>query len=179
MARTLRTPCRVDRVAELLGKTVEATYQDVARRRIPFRRLGRNLVFFEEEILQFLDDQKLVWREQTAASPAERLVEFAGRICYLSFGDRQHRKTNKDYIENLIAADHGSVLEHSNWSFILSGVSRAFTHQLVRHRVGFSFSQLSQQYHDETEAEFVEPAGLEVSPAALAAWIRFRLAQWR
>jgi predicted DNA-binding transcriptional regulator AlpA len=59
-----RTPCRVKRAAELLGKTVEATYQDVARGRVPYRRLGRTLVFFEEEILEFLDSQPGVRVEQ-------------------------------------------------------------------------------------------------------------------
>jgi len=53
---------------------------------------------------------------------------------------------------------------------LLVGVSRAFTHQVVRHRIGFSFSQLSQQYHEETDAAFVEPAELSRSPEALEAW---------
>jgi excisionase family DNA binding protein len=50
-----RTPCRIKRAAELLGKSVDATYQDVARGRIPYRRFGRTLVFFEEEIVEHLD----------------------------------------------------------------------------------------------------------------------------
>ena len=48
-----------------------------------------------------------------------------------------------------------------NWTFLITGISRALTHQLVRHRVGISFSQLSQQFHDETEAEFIEPEQLK------------------
>lgn len=52
-----KTPCRVARAAELLGKTIEATYQDVARGRLPHRRIGRSLYFFEEEIVDFLDRQ--------------------------------------------------------------------------------------------------------------------------
>jgi len=57
-----------------------------------------------------------------------------------------------------------------SWTFLIVGVSRAFTHQLVRHRAGFSFSQLSQQYHEETGAAFIEPAHLRQSPRALEAW---------
>src|SRR6185312_1083635 len=125
--------------------------------------------FEEEGWRRFLGERDLPpWIENEPGTPAERLIEFAGRICYMSFGRRQFRKTSGVYIANLIASGHESVLEHANWSFLLADVSRAFTHQLVRHRVGFSFSQLSQQYHDETAAEFVEPPGL--SAPALHAW---------
>ncbi|HEY4115847.1 MAG TPA: FAD-dependent thymidylate synthase [Rhizomicrobium sp.] len=118
----------------------------------------------------FLAKHDLNWRECGVATPAERLVEFAGRICYMSFGERQFRTDNQTYISNLISQGHGSVLEHVAWTVLLSGVSRAFTHQLVRHRVGFSFSQLSQQYHDEGDAQFIRPHGLERSPKAMEAW---------
>jgi thymidylate synthase (FAD) len=90
----------------------------------------------------------------------------------MSFGSKQSSRTNAEYISNLIRNGHESVLEHAVWTFALLGVSRAFTHQLVRHRVGFSFSQLSQQYHDETDAEFVRPQGIESVPRAAAAWDR-------
>jgi len=123
-----------------------------------------------EGIGQFLESVTAEWKEAVPATPAERLVEFAGRICYMSFGARQHRTDNLSYLTNLIVQGHESVLEHANWTFLLTGISRAFSHQLVRHRVGFSFSQLSQQYHDESEATFVEPFGIESSPKALAAW---------
>jgi thymidylate synthase (FAD) len=105
----------------------------------------------------FLDTEGETWIKTKEASTPENIVEIAGRLCYMSFGANQFRKCNKDYIHNLIRQGHESVLEHVNWSFILTGVSRAFTHQLVRHRVGFSFSQLSQQYHDENDASFVMP----------------------
>ena len=111
---------------------------------------------------QFLADRSLSWADSPGASAAERLVEFCGRVCYMSFRNDTNtiRHPNDSYIRNLIASGHGSVLEHISWSFLIDGVSRAFTHQLVRHRVGFAFSQLSQQYHDESEVGFVPPAGL-------------------
>jgi thymidylate synthase (FAD) len=117
----------------------------------------------------FLAARNETWHEGPV-SDAERLVEFAGRICYMSFGARQSPRDNAAYIANLIDQGHDSVLEHASWSFLLDGVSRSFTHQLVRHRIGFSFSQLSQQYHDHSRAEFLPPAGLERIPEALAAW---------
>ncbi len=113
--------------------------------------------FDYNSFLGFLETEGESWLKSEEASTPENIVEVAGRLCYMSFGSRQFRKCNKDYIDNLIKQGHESVLEHVSWSFILTGVSRAFTHQLVRHRVGFSFSQLSQQYHDENDATFVCP----------------------
>jgi thymidylate synthase (FAD) len=71
------------------------------------------------------------WREDGNATDAERLVEFAGRVCYLSFGGQQSPRSNAEYIANLIRHGHDSVLEHAAWTFVLAGVSRAFTHQLA------------------------------------------------
>ncbi len=110
------------------------------------------------------------WHRTPGASPADEIVEVAGRTCYMSFGAKQSPRNNADYIQNLINQEHGSVLEHVNWTFALTGVSRAFTHQFVRHRVGFAFSQLSQQYHDESDAAFVEPEGVSQFPEVLQAW---------
>lgn len=123
-----------------------------------------------ETFLAFLREEGTDWARSPHATESEEAVEIAGRVCYMSFGEKQSPRRNGDYIQNLIRQGHESVLEHANWTFLLAGVSRAFTHQLVRHRVGFAFSQLSQQYHEETDAEFVEPAHLEQSPLALAAW---------
>lgn len=123
-------------------------------------------------VLEFLDEQDFTWRRTEKATKIEQLVEIAGRICYLSFGASQSTRTNADYIKNLIRKEHESVLEHVSWTFLFTGVSRAFTHQFVRHRVGFAFSQLSQQYHDETDAGYVMPWYLEKVPEAAKAWER-------
>jgi thymidylate synthase (FAD) len=131
---------------------------------------------FDQAHQAFLDDflppGESTWKTSGTATQAERLVEFAGRVCYMSFGSRQSGKSNAEYIENLIRNGHESVFEHAAWSFVIAGVSRAFTHQLVRHRVGFAFSQLSQQYYDESDARFVRPAGIEKAPEAATAWDR-------
>jgi thymidylate synthase (FAD) len=122
---------------------------------------------------QFLSDRKLKWDRQSLQSDAESLVEAAGRICYLSFGARQHRRDNAEYICNLIKKGHESVLEHANFTLLVDGISRALSHQLVRHRIGFAYSQLSQQYKDEVDAEFVQPGGLERDPKSLERWKAF------
>jgi thymidylate synthase (FAD) len=121
--------------------------------------------FGDDEYRRFLEDflprSERQWRETDGSTPAERIVEFAGRVCYLSFGPHQAPGTNADYVRKLIINEHESVLEHVNWTVLISGVSRAFSHQLVRHRVGFAFSQLSQQYHDESSGRFIRPEGLD------------------
>lgn len=107
---------------------------------------------------------------------AEEVVEAAGRTCYLSFANPSGRGT-ADYIENLIRQGHESVLEHVTWTFVLTGVSRAFTHQMVRHRVGFAYSQLSQQYVDHRSIRFVVPAELLMNPELLPSWKKAVLTQ--
>src|SRR6266852_5156044 len=122
------------------------------------------------EMEEFLGDSRASWRRTSPTTPAEQIVEAAGRICYMSFGEKQSPRDTHEYVKRLVTQGHESVLEHVSWGFIISGVSRAFTHQLVRHRVGFAFSQLSQQYHDEGDASFVEPWNLRASPRASAVW---------
>ena len=110
--------------------------------------------------LAFLNDEGTNWRRTQGATGIEELIEVSGRVCYMSFGPDQSPRPNRDYVANLLRMRHESVLEHASWTLLLTGVSRAFTHQLVRHRAGFSYSQLSQQYHDERDATFVEPSSL-------------------
>lgn len=119
---------------------------------------------------RFLEDEGQTWEQTPNARDPENLVEMAGRLCYMSFGARQFRKPNAVYLANLIEQGHESVLEHASWSFILTGVSRAFTHQMVRHRIGFSFSQLSQQYHEETAAQFIEPSAIAALQSLSEIW---------
>ncbi len=86
---------------------------------------------------------------------AEKLIERAGRTCYKSF-PRMGPGTENKFIAMLIGSGHESVLEHAYATFRIRGGSRAFTHQIVRHRL-CSFSQQSQRYVDEKEFRFVEP----------------------
>jgi thymidylate synthase (FAD) len=117
---------------------------------------------------RFLEDQELTWETDTEVG-GEQLVEAGGRICYMSFG--KGRKTNREYIQNLVSMKHGSVLEHATWDFIITGVSRSFTHELVRHRAGWGYSQLSQRYVDESTANFVEPDIIARDEKLHAVWL--------
>lgn len=125
-----------------------------------------------QEYKSFLEAHRQEWAyelREAKPTPAELLIEFAGRVCYMSFS-KPAPKSNAQYIAHLIRQGHESVLEHAVWTIVLSGVSRAFTHQLVRHRPGFSYSQLSQQYHDEGDASFVVPDGVRTSQDAKKIW---------
>ena len=107
------------------------------------------------------------------ASDGERLAEFAGRLCYMSQRNPAKR-TTPEYLLNILKQGHGSVLEHANYSLLLEGVSRSLTHELVRHRAGFAYSQLSQRYVDESEAAFVVPPAIIGDDALEAADQRLR-----
>src|SRR4029079_8182062 len=103
------------------------------------------------------------------SSDGERLAEFAGRLCYMSQKNPASRAT-REYLENIKKQGHGSVLEHANYSLLLEGVSRSITHELVRHRAGFAYSQLSQRYVDESEAHFVVPPAVIGDEALEKEW---------
>ena len=99
----------------------------------------------------------------------ERLAEFAGRLCYMSQANPAKRPT-REYLDNIKKQGHGSVLEHANYSILVEGVSRSLTHELVRHRAGFAYSQLSQRYVDESNACFVVPPAVIGDEKLEAAW---------
>ncbi|NUQ12180.1 MAG: FAD-dependent thymidylate synthase [Gemmatimonadaceae bacterium] len=103
------------------------------------------------------------------ATDGERLAEFAGRLCYMSQKNPANRSTS-EYLENIKKQAHGSVLEHANYTLLLEGVSRSLTHELVRHRAGFAYSQLSQRYVDESVADFVVPPAILGEDALEGQW---------
>ena len=103
------------------------------------------------------------------STDGERLAEFAGRLCDMSQRNPANR-TTREYLENIKKQGHGSVLEHANNSLLIEGVSRSLTHELVRHRAGFAYSQLSQRYVDESQAAFVIPPAIIGDEALTAAW---------
>ncbi len=127
--------------------------------------VGRQ-VMDPERVDRFLGDHGVSWQTDTEVG-AEALAEMAGRVCYMSYG--KGRKTNREFIQHIIDVGHGSVLEHAVWSFLVTGVSRSFTHELVRHR-HFSYSQLSQRYVNESDSDFIEPDVIAGDPALHQVW---------
>jgi len=100
---------------------------------------------------------------------AECLIESVGRICW---------KTEPTeggpglFIKKLIGRGHLSVIEHAGATFYIDGISRACSHQLVRHRIA-SYSQESQRYVDIRYAEFVVPKAIENDLKARILWKDF------
>jgi len=110
---------------------------------------------------------RVQWRGE--GSSGERLAEFAGRVCYMS----QHNPANRstaEYLENIKKQGHGSVLEHAVYVLLIEGISRSCSHELVRHRAGFGYSQLSQRYVDESHAAFVMPPAIVGDGTLEAEW---------
>ncbi len=121
------------------------------------------------ELDRFLAAEGFTWDyRDRLAGRSELVVESAGRLCSLSFGTG--RSDLKQYMANIISSRHGSVLEHAVWGFILTGVSRSLTHELVRHRAGMAYSQLSQRYVDESKAKFVMPPAIQGHPDEEERW---------
>ena len=117
----------------------------------------------------FCEPEHLPVQWMGESSDGERLAEFAGRLCYMSQRNPAGRST-REYLVNILKQGHGSVLEHANYSLLLEGVSRSLTHELVRHRAGFAYSQLSQRYVDESHAAFVVPPAIIGDEALEASW---------
>jgi thymidylate synthase (FAD) len=118
---------------------------------------------------RFLSDHGVSWETDTEIA-AEHLIEAAGRVCYMSFA-KPRPGGNQAYLGHILQVGHGSVLEHAVWNFIFTGISRTCTHELIRHRAGWGYSQLSQRYVDESVAEYVEPDCIASNPELHKIWI--------
>ncbi|WP_328426360.1 FAD-dependent thymidylate synthase [Micromonospora sp. NBC_00389] len=111
---------------------------------------------------QFAAPDDVPW--STDAEGGQALAEFAGRACYQSWKKpNPATATNAGYLAHILEVGHLSVLEHGSVTFYFTGVSRSFTHELIRHR-HFSYSQLSQRYVPERDAAMVEPAVIADDP---------------
>ena len=107
---------------------------------------------------EYLDDP-------TELPDSSQLCKTAGQACYASYGPRRTKNDNAAaYFERLTSAGHGSVLEHSSFNFLLYGISRSVTHELVRHRAGVAISQISQRYVSGTVLRFVERPEYQEDP---------------
>jgi thymidylate synthase (FAD) len=95
----------------------------------------------------------------------EELLEHAGRVCYRS----ERRGEAGSFLQARIREGHESIIEHASLTFEISGISRACSHQLVRHRIA-SYSQESQRYVDLSNPELVVPPSVAQGPEAMRIW---------
>lgn len=90
-------------------------------------------------------------------SPTEILCMFGGQLCYFSFGPKRTRRADaRKYFANIRSSGHGSLFEHGFVSILGYGIDRSVTHEIVRHRAGFGFSQVSQRYTGPGTLRYVE-----------------------
>lgn len=106
----------------------------------------------------------------------EKLVATAAKLCYSSSDISSLREgltedKIESFIDMLVSIGHESVMEHVSFTFGIEGISRACSHQLVRHRIA-SYSQKSQRYVNENGFEFVTPPEIEAIPEAKAEFDR-------
>ncbi|MBR6242490.1 MAG: FAD-dependent thymidylate synthase [Ruminococcus sp.] len=106
----------------------------------------------------------------------ERLAATAAKLCYSSSDISSLREgltpeKTESFIDMLVSIGHESVMEHVSFTFGIEGISRACSHQLVRHRIA-SYSQKSQRYVSESGFEYITPPEIEAIPEAKAEYDR-------
>jgi len=127
-------------------------------------KLIAHTVFNEFDNGIYKTDYEPHWNSGVYETDNDELSEFAGRFCYRSWSrPNPETATNKGYIKNILKQQHYSVLEHASATFVISGVSRSLTHELVRHR-HLSYSQVSQRYVDSSQFEPIIPPAVYELP---------------
>lgn len=106
----------------------------------------------------------------------ERAIAAAARLCYAPVGAAELLESMSDeavrkVLRTIIESGHTSALEHASYTFAIDGVSRAMTHQLVRHRLA-SYNQQSQRYVSYAEdPAFIVPPDVDADPEARARFL--------
>lgn len=101
----------------------------------------------------------------------EQTVAAAAKLCYSpakidNILDGLNEEKSRSFVEMLSSLGHESPMEHVSFTFGIDGISRACSHQLVRHRIA-SYSQQSQRYVDGNKFSFVTPPAISNCPEAL------------
>lgn len=123
------------------------------------RLVGRQTI--DEAALDafLLDEGVDSWKSDTDIA-GQKLAEVASRLCYKSYA-KPRPGGNKAHLAHILEVAHGSILEHTVFNFVVTGISRSLTHEWVRHRAGWAYSQRSQRFCDERDGAFVVPEALE------------------
>lgn len=146
-------------------KTVPIEIFNIARTAVDPTEVARWLTYLNAE--NYLESLQLDDGEVT--DPA-LLIALAAKRCYMSFEPGLNpnvtkvRKDFTDYIDNILKSGHGSVLEHSTYTFAIEGVSRVFTGEMNRHRAGVGISEGSMRFIRFTDIPYWLPTSIELSP---------------
>jgi len=115
--------------------------------------------------------------ELLASTPNPELtIAHAASTCYDS--KPKDLEPARKMIKAIIRSGHESCVEHASATFVLDGISRVVTHELVRHRIGFSYSQRSQRYVNENQPSYVIPEEIAGTPKALEVFQEAMNAAW-
>lgn len=106
----------------------------------------------------------------------ETLIAKCASTCYDSV-PKELDKARK-MIKAIIKSGHESCIEHASVTFEIDGVSRVVTHEFVRHRIGFSYSQRSQRYVNEAKPEYVIPEEIEQNSDAKKLFVEQMSSAW-
>lgn len=106
----------------------------------------------------------------------EMTIAHAASTCY----DSKPKELDpaRKMIKAIIKSGHESCVEHASATFVLDGISRVVTHEFVRHRIGFSYSQRSQRYVNEHNPSYIVPQEIAGSPKALEIFQEAMNAAW-
>lgn len=125
----------------------------------------------ENETRAWLDSQEAQeFSLPEDATDAEKMTMLSGKRCYRSFVPGLNpnvTRTRTDmaaFIDNILESKHGSVLEHSSYSFGIENVSRVFTAEMNRHRAGWAISEGSLRFIRFDDISFWMPESLQVDP---------------
>jgi len=113
----------------------------------------------------------------TCTPRPEETIAAAARLCYSRVGvegikGKMREEEVEKFLKVLMDMGHESPVEHVSFTFAAEGISRALTHQLVRHRIGCSYSQQSQRYVKLEQFDYVVPPSINSIPEAREIFIR-------
>jgi thymidylate synthase (FAD) len=114
---------------------------------------------------------------QHTPSP-EETVAMAAKLCYSpadisSLKEKIEKKDQKGFVEKLVKMGHMTPIEHPSFTFAIEGISRACSHQLVRHRLA-SYSQQSQRYvSEEAGFDYIIPPTIKANKELKDSFITF------
>lgn len=147
---------------ELRGRFVRVKLEGIPFFEEPSVYILGSTAFHHDEFARFAKDTgQSVTDAQMIGTDGEDLIEAGGRACYLSYGSG---RTSEEHIRNLRNSNHGSVVRHSVATVMITGVSRGFTHELVRHAAGTAISQSSSRYIPARKLGFVTPPEYRLRP---------------
>ena len=106
-------------------------------------------------------------------SPPSSPLKIIADSARITRGIEESHYTDQDYFHLLYKLGHHSVMEHVCFSFRIEGISRACSHQLVRFRIGVSFTQRSQRYTNESNLQIIVPPSIEKNPSKYETYIEY------